>query len=380
MKSIAVAAVAALAGAASARQCVNISVPVTITAQNGDFDVAAPTNDMEATNFFLDLTMPGQVYAEKIQRGMKTVSGNYSLGATYCEPDAGPSSVLQVLTHGVGADRSYWDLSYNDYNYSYVATAVDGYGFSTLAWDRLGLGASSRGDPVGEIQAPLEAAALGALTEKLRAGAVTGVCGRFDRVVHVGHSFGSVLTYALTAAAPGAGLSDGIALTGFSQDGSFFEAFALGAGFGPARDLAHLADYPAGWLASDRRGLQTAFLSRGMFDPALLALAYATQQPAAVGEMLTVSSAAAVVSRFAGPALIVTGARDIPFCGGNCLAAPANFSSIPQAALPPFLPHAKNPRAVIVPGAGHGLNLEYSHPFTYATINDYFVSNGLGPK
>jgi len=28
----------------------------------------------------------------------------------------------------------------------------------------------------------------------------------------------------------------------------------------------------------------------------------------------------------------------------------------------------------IVPKAGHGLNLEYSHPFTYKTINDFFAS------
>jgi hypothetical protein len=32
-----------------------------------------------------------------------------------------------------------------------------------------------------------------------------------------------------------------------------------------------------------------------------------------------------------------------------------------------------------VPGAGHGLNLEYSHPTTYASVLNYFVQNGLGP-
>jgi hypothetical protein len=32
-----------------------------------------------------------------------------------------------------------------------------------------------------------------------------------------------------------------------------------------------------------------------------------------------------------------------------------------------------NITTVIVPRAGHGLNLEYSHPFTYKSINDFFV-------
>ena len=33
-----------------------------------------------------------------------------------------------------------------------------------------------------------------------------------------------------------------------------------------------------------------------------------------------------------------------------------------------------------VPGAGHGLNLEYTHPNTYASILDYFVQHGLGSE
>jgi hypothetical protein len=52
----------------------------------------------------------------------------------------------------------------------YVYAAVDQAGYSTLSWDRLGTGQSSHGDPINEIQASLEVAALYALTEKLRAG------------------------------------------------------------------------------------------------------------------------------------------------------------------------------------------------------------------
>jgi pimeloyl-ACP methyl ester carboxylesterase len=81
------------------------------------------------------------------------------------------------LTHGIGFDRSYWDFPYHNYNYSYVYAAVDQAGYSTLSWDRLGTGQSSHGsDPINEIQASLEVAALYALTEKLRAGQIPGVC------------------------------------------------------------------------------------------------------------------------------------------------------------------------------------------------------------
>ena len=175
-------------------------------------------------------------------------------------------------------------------------------------------------------------------------------------------------------------VSDGIALTGFSQNGSFIPYFALGGNLETAHDLPNLRQYPNGYLASaNARGVQTNFFSPGMFDPKLLTLGFNTQEPVTVGELLTIGGETGSVNHFAGPTLIITGERDIPYCGGNCLAPPTGFSSIPQQAFT-TLPNAKNPKAVVVPKAGHGLNLEYSHPFTYGTINDYFVSNGVGPQ
>jgi len=39
----------------------------------------------------------------------------------------------------------YWDLSFNDYNYSYVDYATS-HGYSALSFDRLGIGNSSHGE------------------------------------------------------------------------------------------------------------------------------------------------------------------------------------------------------------------------------------------
>ena len=100
---------------------------------------------------------------------------------------------MQILTHGLGADQTYWDLSYNDHNQSYVNVAVDQYGFSTFAWDRLGIASSSHGDPVNEIQAPLEVDALKVLTSKLKSGQIAGLPSSFDTIVLGGHSYGSLV-------------------------------------------------------------------------------------------------------------------------------------------------------------------------------------------
>ena len=99
-----------------------------------------------------------------------TVSQHFSIAATYCEPDSGPSSALQILTHGIGFDRSYWDLPFHHYNYSYVNVAVDDYGFSTFTYDRPGIGESlPHPNPLTVEQALLEVDALYQLTLLLQA-------------------------------------------------------------------------------------------------------------------------------------------------------------------------------------------------------------------
>ena len=80
----------------------------------------------------------------------------------------------------------YWDNSYNNFNYSYVNVATDQYKYFTLAYDRLGIGNSSHGEPLNEIQAFLEIQALASLTNMLREGKFPGVNQTFDKVTHVG--------------------------------------------------------------------------------------------------------------------------------------------------------------------------------------------------
>ena len=325
----------------------------------------------------------------------ETVSGTYNVAATYCEPDSGPSSALQILTHGIGFDRSYWDLPFHNYNYSYVNEAVDQYGFSTFSWDRLGIAESEHADPISEVQALFEVDALRDLTEQIKAGEIMGVPKSFNKISHVGHSYGSQHTYALTAMYPD--ISDCITLQGFSQNGSFGSWFLLGGGFVSANTISALSDYPDGYLAGgDATAVQTEFFAPGDFDPDILAYGTMNGQPVTVGELLTFGGETASMNNFAGPVHIVTGERDIPYCGGNCFAAPTGYPTVPSTSAD-FIPNAEAftvtismlpvPRilvhlltCLIVPGAGHGLNLQYSWPTTYASMLDYLVNHGCGPK
>lgn len=239
---------------------------------------------------------------------------------------------------------------------------------------------SQKGEPLNEIQTLLEVAALKALTDKLRAGTIGGKnVPKFAKVLHIGHSFGSVQSYALTAMYPN--ISDGLGLTGFSQNGSFLSFFLLGGNFAQANlHVPSAKTLPNGYLAPiAQQGVHINFFAPGDFDPAFLPYAFQTGQPVTTGELLTIGGATGAPNAIAAPVLIITGEHDIPFCGGDCFKAPTGFNSIPETSKANFK-NAKPFEVSIVPGAGHGLNYQYTHVRTYKTILDFFVNNGVGPS
>ncbi|KHN99731.1 uncharacterized protein MAM_02584 [Metarhizium album ARSEF 1941] len=361
----------ASAAVASARQCRNLTVPVSISSRNAILDLVPPSTEIEVTNLLLNMARPGINGTANVVKGYKTVSGDYQLAATYCEPDGGPGHALQILTHGVGFDRSYWDLSFANYKYSYVNRALDA-GYSTLSWDRLGIGRSSHGHPVDEIQLPLEISALKALTDAARGGHLCGVAHAFRKTVHLGHSFGSAMTYSLAAMYPNT--TDAIVLTGFSQVPQFMAYFALGGNFAPVADNRRLSSqYAAGYIApKDSIGIHINFFGPDDFDTELLRLATETGQPAAVGELLTVGSVPKS-SDFRGPVMVITGDRDIPFCGGNCMDTKAiddSAANLIEYSRGSFK-HASAFQATVVPKAGHGLNYNSNAPDVYRSITDF---------
>ncbi|GKT46328.1 uncharacterized protein ColSpa_06509 [Colletotrichum spaethianum] len=292
----------AFATIAVARVCQNLTVDISITSRNGVYNISAPETNVDVTNIMIGLSIPGHDFSADYFVDYANVSGTYQLASTYCEPDSGPGRVLQILTHGVGFDRSYWDFPANGYNYSYVAPVVDKHGYSTFSWDRLGIAESTHGDPINEIQGWLEVAALKALTDKLRAGTIPQVGSTFDKIVHVGHSLGSIHTYALTAAYPD--ISDGIILTGFAPNVSSITALLLGGAFVQA------SDYAKGYFALSYEGaMEICFFAPGNFDPAILTLAYDSSRPITVGELFTIGGEFGQLSAFAKPAFVIAGGK-----------------------------------------------------------------------
>lgn len=334
----------------------------------------------------------------------------------------------------------YWDLSYDNYNYSYVNVALEA-GYSTLAIDRFGIGNSTHGDPFNEVQTLAEVEALNEVTKKLRAGSIKEINCTFEKVVHVGHSFGSVQSYWLSALYPNN--TDGVVLTGYSGAGQFLpyivagwnlhsarlnQPFRLGNAsstavqtlaqqYGVKSDIVpglteilnkigvdvdtdevwnYIAtteildlsngynatvfpyNYPSGYFASsDLTTLQYAFLFPDQYDVGLALEGEKTKQPVTAGELLTIGTAPAS-SPFTGPVLVITGQHDVPFCGGNCYgtAQGIDAANIPAGVTAAY-PAASVFEAYIQPNTGHGLNFHYNATAGYQVIQDFLGSNGL---
>jgi hypothetical protein len=102
-----------------------------------------------------------------------SLSGTFDISIRYCTPKSSSSkkSTLQLLSHGIGFNKSYWDFHLptkpNDHQYSYVYAATE-QGYSTLSYDRLGIGLSTLANPYTKVQAPNELALLAALTTATR--------------------------------------------------------------------------------------------------------------------------------------------------------------------------------------------------------------------
>jgi len=429
-----------LAGFAAARQCSNFLIPVEINSRQGQFKQVPVESNLDVGAFATKFTEFQKNYTATLLEGYRTFSGSFKVSAQYCRPDSGSSDTIQVLSHGIGFDKTYWDLEYKNYAYSYVNTALKA-GYSTLAIDRFGIGNSSHGDPLNEIQAQAEVEALNAVTTKLRKGEIAHINRAYNKVIHVGHSFGSVQSFWLSAIYPNN--TDGVILTGYSGAASFLPYIVAGWNLHSARlnqplrfgnasnaginklsakysldknisiglqkllgkagvdlsseDLMGIVtstelldlitgyntsvisyDYPCGYMtSSDLIALQYAFLYPGRFDVDFAIQGEQTKQPVTTGELLTIGSAPKS-SPFTGPVFVITGEHDVPFCGGNCYGQVpgTNTSTIPQGVAMSY-PAASKFDAYIQPSTGHGINFHFNATAAYEVIQTFLSSNGL---
>jgi hypothetical protein len=95
-----------LASVATARQCSNFLIPVDISSRQGQFKKFPVESNLDIGAFAIRFSEFGANYSAAQLEGYQTLKGSYKISAQYCRPESGSSGTIQVLTHGIGFDKT----------------------------------------------------------------------------------------------------------------------------------------------------------------------------------------------------------------------------------------------------------------------------------
>ncbi|PQE07292.1 catalytic protein [Rutstroemia sp. NJR-2017a BVV2] len=106
MSKLSALAVVAILSFVEAKHCTHLTIPVTLNARNGIFNLPPLTDHIAVTKFAQDFLRRGQNYTAAILQGYTTITDEYNIAATACRPDnyAENYNTWQFLTHGIGFD------------------------------------------------------------------------------------------------------------------------------------------------------------------------------------------------------------------------------------------------------------------------------------
>lgn len=374
----------------NAAKCVTAIVPIPISATGVNLLFSGPANQSVATELIQQLYQQDSTIAAETNGGQSLIQGTFGIEATLCYPadsiTNGKVDTVQILTHGVGLDKSYWDIALG---YSYVNAAASA-GYATLAYNRLGVGDSDHPDPINVVQSFTDVEILHELTQLLRKGTLGS--GPFKNIVSVGHSYGSIVGVGQTAKYPTD--VDAVVLTGFVNQLTYLPQTILAnnPAIANINDPARWGDLPNGYLVHDTSiSVQLPFFRFPYFDPdsesfgpnysdedslkrLVYAKQYAAKQTYTFGQQFTLPAIYSPAGAFKGPVDVVVGQYDFPFC----LAACDKPTDQAAATIPALYPAAAvGSQHFIVPNSGHCINTHYAAPAEFSQINAFLKDNGF---
>ncbi len=91
------------------------SIQVTVNATNEHILMPDPANQFALTEIFTDYLQVNSNISSEVGGGPKFIEGTYNINAKLCYPMLAVSSsqftTIEFLIHGIGYDKSYWDLA-----------------------------------------------------------------------------------------------------------------------------------------------------------------------------------------------------------------------------------------------------------------------------
>lgn len=88
------------------KQCVQLEVPLLITANNSRFDLPRVDSNIDAVDWVWDLTTWSHRSENGRATGVIPVNDTFTISAQLCVPPQGAKAdILQIATHGTGFDK-----------------------------------------------------------------------------------------------------------------------------------------------------------------------------------------------------------------------------------------------------------------------------------
>lgn len=335
--------------------CKQLNVSISAASNGYVFDIPKVNNDIEATTWALNFdTWSNKPDPEPILKNT-SISGTYSIHTQICVPKSG-GDVLQIATHGAYYDGRYWDAELE--GHSYVDAALQA-GYSILTYDRLGTGQSEKPDAYTVVQAQFELEILRELTMMSRSG-VFGV--QPKSIVHVGHSFGSIVTSAFIATYPS--MSDGAIITGYVLNEHLGEVGRS------SWNVKFASDWPSGYVVMQKSGIHSTFFG-GDFTPEMLDYGDMIKSPTAVAEIASGGLLVRASGPFTGPIHYILPELDFFICAGDC----KGVTSLEF--LKHTFPNSSSIQLDIQPNTGHALPLHNNATEGFQLSFDFLNKNGL---
>jgi len=350
----------------ASKSCVQYLLPINVTSLNFVWGLPLNSNNDNVTVFSTDLGRRDASTTFNPFSGIVPQTAVYNIAGTFCEPNGGGNGTVLLASHGLGFDRSYWDPEIEPEDYSFVDFAL-AKGYSVFFYDRLGVGHSQIVS--GYVnQVSIQSAIITQLVALIRSNKFSA---SVNKVVLVGHSFGSVISNTVLATDPD--LVDGAILTGIAyaptDTAVSIEALQL--------RLARLQS-PSKWGKLDGGYVSwvdiyaniNGFFKAPAYDPAVVKYTDNNKEPFALMELVSLQATNLTSPDFAGPVLVLSGEYDFIFCGGFC---PGLLDVGPSN----IFPLSKNMVVYSHPESGHAINLSLNATGSFEVIGNFLKENGF---
>ncbi|QRW25236.1 alpha/beta hydrolase family protein [Rhizoctonia solani] len=370
--------------------CTQSRVPISVQVDTTAISMGKPVNQGDLTGFLAEYWATGSTVASKVTTSnadgttqKRRIQGTYNIWSQVCHPKGVQGQVPLIIgIHGINFDHSYWEFGYSkEYNFIEAANKA---GYAVLTYDRLGVGQSDKPDGVNIVQSSTEVEILHQFIQQSRAS------GKYSKISGIGHSFGSIQLTGIAARYPSD--LDAVILTGFAPSmvsvPLAFTAWSqtLASDQADTAIRSRWSSLPGGSsVMNDKSYMGTgspssdrfAFFAKGAYDEGAFKQAYNTKQTHTLGEFLTIGEPISKpATDYKGHVFVVTGEKDIIFCGGNCLqkSTTGSGSSLLDDTKPLY-PNAASFSTYVTPGAGHALFTHYGTAETISAILSWCKSS-----